>query len=217
MVPPSGDVDPAVGLATEEMRGPTREPWQQQRFFEGVARTLLAPRQPTLLVLDNLQWCDPDTLRFATLLLHLDHTEPILMAVTARPDVEETNNAAAAWLSGLRRADLLSEVRLHPFGADETTELARLLTGVAPDPEEATLLHDATGGFPLFVVEAARATFEAGPGKPLVATAWSQILHRGWSRPAPPRSTSPAWPPPWVGSSRFPCSWRRATSMRIAW
>ena len=38
--------------------------WQRHRFFEGLARALLRCRRPMLLVLDNLQWCDQETLAF---------------------------------------------------------------------------------------------------------------------------------------------------------
>ena len=42
--------------------------WQRHRFFEGLARALLAAGRPLLLVLDNVQWCDQETLAFVTLL-----------------------------------------------------------------------------------------------------------------------------------------------------
>src|SRR6185312_8758454 len=45
--------------------------WQNQRFFEGLARALLASSRPLLLVLDNVQWCDQETLAFITFLLGL--------------------------------------------------------------------------------------------------------------------------------------------------
>ena len=35
--------------------------WRRHRFFEGLARGILATGQPTLLVLDDLQWCDDET------------------------------------------------------------------------------------------------------------------------------------------------------------
>lgn len=38
------------------------ERWQRQRFFEALARAILTAPQPLLLVIDDLQWCDQETL-----------------------------------------------------------------------------------------------------------------------------------------------------------
>ena len=60
--------------------------WQRHRFFEGLARALLAVDRPMLLVLDNVQWCDQETLAFITFLLSLAPDSPIMVAATRRDD-----------------------------------------------------------------------------------------------------------------------------------
>ena len=45
--------------------------WQRHRFSEGLARALIAVRRPLLLVLDNVQWCDQETMAFVTFCLTL--------------------------------------------------------------------------------------------------------------------------------------------------
>ena len=42
--------------------GSLTQHWQQQHLFEAFARAILSVRQPLLLVLDDLQWCDAETL-----------------------------------------------------------------------------------------------------------------------------------------------------------
>ena len=42
--------------------------WRRHRFFEGLARGILAVDQPTLLVLDDLHWCDDETTAWLPLL-----------------------------------------------------------------------------------------------------------------------------------------------------
>src|SRR5262249_38920259 len=42
--------------------GPLTEAWQRQRLFESLARATLGDRRPRLLLLDDLQWCDAETL-----------------------------------------------------------------------------------------------------------------------------------------------------------
>ena len=56
------------------------------RFFEGLARALIAVGRPTLLVLDNMQWCDQETLAFITFLLGLAADAPVLVVGTWRDD-----------------------------------------------------------------------------------------------------------------------------------
>ena len=41
---------------------PVAENWQRHRLFEALTKALLAGKQPLLLVLDDLQWCDQETL-----------------------------------------------------------------------------------------------------------------------------------------------------------
>src|SRR5438552_3111608 len=41
---------------------PLTEGWQRQHLFEGLARALLGSRRPLLLLLDDVQWSDHETL-----------------------------------------------------------------------------------------------------------------------------------------------------------
>ena len=54
--------------------------WQRHRFFEGLARALIGVGRPMLLVLDNLQWCDQETLAFLTFCLGLAPAAQLLVA-----------------------------------------------------------------------------------------------------------------------------------------
>src|SRR5262249_39129578 len=51
---------------------PLVDSWQRQRFWEALARALLLNRQPLLLVLDDLQWCERETLEWLYYLLRFD-------------------------------------------------------------------------------------------------------------------------------------------------
>jgi DNA-binding SARP family transcriptional activator len=68
--------------------------WQLHRFFEGLARALLAVSHSPLLVLDNMQWCDQETLAIPQLCLGLDPGAQIMAAGTVRNDspVEDPNS-----------------------------------------------------------------------------------------------------------------------------
>ena len=159
--------------------------WQRHRFFEGLARALLAVRRPTLLVLENLQWCDEETLKFLAFLLGLAPDAQLTVAITGRRDEIEQSRAYVDWLGGMRGSGHLVEVPLSPLDVHETARLAGLLsTGMISD-EDAVLLHAATGGFALYVVEAARSVSHlAGSPMPPVGDL-SAVLHNRLDQTSP--------------------------------
>lgn len=141
--------------------------WQRLRFFEGLARALLAVGRPMLLVLDNMQWCDQETLAFLTLCLGLAPDAQLLVAGTVRNDNPGADPVLADWTDRMRATALLTELTLSPFEAAETARLAEAIAGEPLAETEAALLQATTGGFPLYVVEAVRGTAErGGPPRP---------------------------------------------------
>jgi DNA-binding SARP family transcriptional activator len=139
--------------------------WQRHRFLEGLARSLIAVGRPLLLVLDNLQWCDLETLAFVTFLLGLAPGTPVLVAGTLRDDTLDEDRELAGWITRMRATGRLSEVSVGPLEAADTARLAEAVSGRPLPPAGAGLLQATTGGFPLFVVEAMRGS--ADPGGPL--------------------------------------------------
>ena len=151
--------------------------WQRHRFFEGVARALLAAARPTLLVLDNMQWCDQETLAFITFCLGLADGAPLLVAATLRDDALDDDPELVSWTVRMRATGLLTELSLTPLDAAGTAHLAQAISG-RPLPEaDTSLLHATTGGFPLYVIEAVRGTDDAG-GAPLSVGDLAAVLRK---------------------------------------
>jgi DNA-binding SARP family transcriptional activator/tetratricopeptide (TPR) repeat protein len=136
--------------------------WQRLRFFEGLARALLAAGRPMLLVLDNMQWCDQETLAFLTFCLGLAPEAQLLVAGTLRDDKPGEDPVFADWTDRMRATGLLTELALSPFEAAETARLAAAIAGRSLADADASLLQGTTGGFPLYVIEAVRATADRG-------------------------------------------------------
>src|SRR5262249_26042215 len=65
---------------------PMTEGWQRQHFFEALARSVLNAHQPLLLLLDDLQWCDPETLEWLHYLLRFDPKARLLLIGTVRSE-----------------------------------------------------------------------------------------------------------------------------------
>ena len=64
---------------------------ERQRLFEALARAMLGTRGPLLLLLDDLQWCDRETLAWVHYLLRFDPQARLLIVGTLR--AEELTNA----------------------------------------------------------------------------------------------------------------------------
>jgi DNA-binding SARP family transcriptional activator/tetratricopeptide (TPR) repeat protein len=140
----------------------TPDAWQRHRFFEGLARALIAVHRPLLLVLDNVQWCDQETLAFITFCLGLADDAQLLVAATVREDNLDQDAELAGWIVRMRATGLLTEISLSPLEAADTADLAEAVSGQRLPEADADLLHAATGGFPLYVIEALRGTAAAG-------------------------------------------------------
>ena len=130
--------------------------WQRHRFLEGLARGLLGAGRPTLLVLDNLQWCDLETLAFLTFFLGLSPDAPVLVAATLRADDLDDEPTVADWVVRMRATGRLTELTLGPLEVADTALLAEAIRGRPLLDGDRDLLQVATGGFPLHVVEAMR-------------------------------------------------------------
>jgi DNA-binding SARP family transcriptional activator len=136
--------------------GPLTEAWQRQRLFEALARAILAARQPLLLLLDDLQWCDRETLEWLHYLLRFDAHARLLIVGTVRPEETPPAHPLETLLAALRRDGQVSEIALGPLDAAETALLAGHLAGGGLNAELAVHLYRETEGNPLFVVEAMR-------------------------------------------------------------
>ena len=156
LVPSGGRGKPGAGP------GAMVDAWQRHRFFEGLARALLAAARPMLLVLDNMQWCDQETLEFLTFCLRLAPGARLLIAATSRDDKPGEDPALADWTDRMRATGLLTEISLSPFDAADTARLAEAVSGRPLREADTELLQATTGGFPLYVIEAVRGGVDPG-------------------------------------------------------
>jgi tetratricopeptide (TPR) repeat protein len=143
---------------------PWNESWQRKLLFEAMARAVLAHRQPVLLVLDDLQWCDRETLEWLHYLLRFDPQAPLLIVGTVRPEEVYSEHPLTMLLLDLRSTQQVTELELQPLNLDETAVLAAQVAGRSLAPDAAQRLFGETEGNPLFVVETMRAGFSREVG-----------------------------------------------------
>ncbi|CAN5716425.1 AAA family ATPase [soil metagenome] len=167
---------------------PFTETWQRQRLFEALARLVLQSSDPLLLVLDDLQWCDGDTLEWLHYLLRFKPKARLLLVSTLRREELLTNQAIRPFLLQLGYTNSLVEIELTRLSLQETANLAANLTGHAIDPVLSARLFADTEGNPLFVVETVRAELnrevERSRGDDEPMTPAPSLLHSPSTLPA---------------------------------
>jgi len=136
---------------------PLLDRWQMQRFCEAMARALLATGRPLLLFLDDIQWCDWETLTFLHYLLLFNPQAPLLLVATMRSEEVTPEHPLTSLLLTLRRGRLVTEQTLEPLDSTSTALLARHVAGRDLPLPVASALYQETEGNPLFVVETVRA------------------------------------------------------------
>jgi predicted ATPase len=131
--------------------------WQRQRLFEAVAHAVTSARPPLLLVLDDIQWCDAETLEWLHYLLRSCGPARLLVVATLRIEEIQAVHALASWQHSLQRMGTLYQIPLGPLNRAETAQLAALVADQPLEPAANDRLYRQTEGHPLFVVEMTRA------------------------------------------------------------
>ncbi len=149
---------------------PVPDPDRRQRLWDAIAGALLSVRRPLLLVADDLQWADKESLQFLHYLLR--RNAPLLVVATVRTGDVDPDSAVAELFRAAGLLERFVELHLGPLPADDVAALAERLGGAALTGAAAEQLYRETEGNPLFVVEAIR----AGRTEPGLVTAKVQAV-----------------------------------------
>lgn len=140
------------------------DPLQRQRFFEALAQAVLGAGRPLLLLIDDVQWADRETLEWLHFLLRFAPQARLLVVGTVRGEEVLADHPLQPLLVSLHRVQRLSEIALGRLSEAETVALAEQAAGQAVTAEQGAALYQQTAGNPLFVVEMVRAQVDAGAG-----------------------------------------------------
>ncbi len=136
---------------------PITEYGRRQRFFEALARGVLAAPRPLLLWIDDLQWCDQETLEWLHFLLRFEPRSAIFLLGTARMEESPPDHPLFALTRQLLADNRVAVIELSPLDAVETATLASQVQGYTLDEGANVRVYRETEGNPLFVIEAVRA------------------------------------------------------------
>ena len=125
-------------------------PEELQRMTFGAVRSVVsrfAAAGPTVLVLEDLHWADPTSLRLTLELAELAAGRPLLVLATTRP-------GAGPEVAALADRGQTRRLELRPLSADAATALASsLIGGQVAGPEVFATVLAAADGNPLFLEE----------------------------------------------------------------
>ena len=127
-------------------------------MFDAVSRAIVGDR-PRLLIIDDLQWCDAETIELIGFVVRSGQTAPVLIVGTVRSEEIPQHHPLVELIDALGRDQALTTVppdhRLDE--ATTATLAARLRAEDTIDPKLAARLWSETEGNPLFVIKALRA------------------------------------------------------------
>lgn len=154
--------DPAV--VTPSIAGELSQ-WQRQRLFATLTHLFLDNREPKLLLIDDLQWCDGETLAWIRYLFNYierggdpqPQSPRMLVVGTVRPEEVDADHPLTELLLELRVANQVTEIALMPLTLHETANVATQLTDSVLDAAAIQHIFNQTEGNPLFIVEMVRA------------------------------------------------------------
>lgn len=131
---------------------------QRHRLFDAVTRAIVAGDSPRLLIIDDLQWCDAETIELIGFVIRSRKTAPVLIVGTVRSEEIPQHHPLVGLVDALGHDQAVTTVPLDRLDEATTATLAaRLRAEEAIDPNLAARLWSETEGNPLFVIEALRA------------------------------------------------------------
>lgn len=137
----------------------------RRRLFEALAAALRPAEVPLMLVLDDAQWCDDDTLEFLGYLFGQPAGRGVLVVATARDGALDLRRPLGLLATGAGSRDQLVRLPLGPLHPDACAELARSAASGPMPPEVVDSAVKESEGNPLFCVEMVRA-WHAGGNRP---------------------------------------------------
>src|SRR6266566_825110 len=130
---------------------------QRALLCGGGTRALFSAHRPLLLLLDDLHWCDTETLEWLHYLFRFAPHARLLLLRTVHVEEVLPGHALVASLRTWQSSGLVTELALEPLSFSETLSLAEQVAGHPLDEAVITTLHHETEGNPLFVIELVRA------------------------------------------------------------
>ena len=161
-----------------ELPGPTpmHESWQRLRLFEAIARAISAAPEPIVLLLDDIQWVDPETLEWLQFFFNHPTQGRLLVVATQRLEEVAAGHPALIWQREMSRRGRAVELTLAGLPDEDVQQLGEKILGMPLDSSTSRHITTVTEGNPLFVAEMARARLAQDSKMTLAEeTMWAEL------------------------------------------
>lgn len=152
-----------LGSPVSELRSLAELPPEerQERMTRAVVRAIeQGASEPTLLVLEDVHWADRTTLEFLRSLPDRDLRVPALLVLASRPPLP-SEVGVARLIERFGASEDAVRIGLEPLGPAETAEIVQAILGEhALPPELLGMIHERSGGNPLFLEEILKALID---------------------------------------------------------
>lgn len=140
---------------------------ERWRLFEAVAQLLLAlaAERPSVLVIDDLQWCDSETCALLHFLTRRLERAAFSLVATVRLGDLERDAPAARLCRSLRAREGTVVVQASPLGEEDLRQMIREMARIqSPTAGRrfAKRLHEVTDGNPFHAIELLKTLFAQG-------------------------------------------------------
>jgi DNA-binding CsgD family transcriptional regulator len=158
------------------------DPARRAAFFDDVidALSLGDGGSPTVVIIDDAQWADPDSVEVIGYLVRELHRLPVRVVIASRP--VRDMSAWARVRNEIVREPRIEILPISGLDLEGTTELFAHVAGSTVDGDDAERLHQLTAGNPFFVRELARSFRSTGDWKQSTSVADSitaNVCHLG--------------------------------------
>ncbi|RPI47489.1 MAG: helix-turn-helix transcriptional regulator [Betaproteobacteria bacterium] len=151
------------GVGAEAAR--SSDPMQSRyRLFDALAEfwKRAAAAEPLLLIIDNVHWADPSSLRLLEFLAPEITSSRLLVLITYR-DIELTRaHPLSSTLGELAKQPLFQRLKLGGLSLADTSRFIEAAIGRSPPSDLLATVHGQTEGNPLFVAEMVRFLVQEG-------------------------------------------------------
>ncbi|TCC54420.1 LuxR family transcriptional regulator [Kribbella pittospori] len=125
-VPGAGELLPSLG------GGGAQSPVRLLTVLDGLV-TAIASHQPTVLVVDDVQWADVASRDALAYLINGFRAQRLAVITTYRDEELAVGDPMHSWLADLRRLPLVRDIRLQRLTRDETEQQLTLIMGGRPE------------------------------------------------------------------------------------
>ena len=134
------------------------------RVFDlaAVALRVVAAQQPLVILVDDIQWADEDSLRMLRYVVRTDASSRIVLVLACRRDEVAFVNEAVTLMADMERMGLLHRLSLNRFSQLQSTEFLQQVLGGQINQSSASAMHTQSEGVPFILAEQIHAYRDAG-------------------------------------------------------